>query len=362
MNKVRAKESGSVAVVVAVLMSLLLVITAFAVDFGYHFVVKNQVQNAADAAALAGADVLFRNAINPVNFSSKGGGSATTATNCSTTSPISSKAACTAAAAIAYNEHLTNAFSVKVDLWDNLSPPGPNNYPAVKVDLIQTSVPYFFARVLGFTTKDISASATAITRSAATVGIGAHVLPIAIDKCLFSGPSGFSGAIGLTFDLGEYHSAGCGTSGWSFLKWQSNDGGGANAIRNLISDAAAGGSGISTPLAIAPGAPQSTQDCSSNPGDGTCIHVKAGVTNSDCKAIRDTPGVVGSTFAAPVVAAVDGNSNQAVDGFVCVSVGVPDCKGSNKYIRLTILDGGCLLPGTGGGPSYHVTSPPQLAD
>lgn len=58
MNKLSAKESGSVIIIVAVMMFVLLGIAAFAVDFGYQYVVKNQVQNSADAAALAGADVL----------------------------------------------------------------------------------------------------------------------------------------------------------------------------------------------------------------------------------------------------------------------------------------------------------------
>jgi len=52
-------QSGAVAIMTAIMMFLLLGFAAFAVDFGYSYVVKNELQNTADAAALAGASVLF---------------------------------------------------------------------------------------------------------------------------------------------------------------------------------------------------------------------------------------------------------------------------------------------------------------
>ncbi|MEZ4483953.1 MAG: pilus assembly protein TadG-related protein [Syntrophotaleaceae bacterium] len=53
-------EKGAVLVLVAFLLILLLGIAAFALDFGYRHVVKNELQNAADAAALAGARELSK--------------------------------------------------------------------------------------------------------------------------------------------------------------------------------------------------------------------------------------------------------------------------------------------------------------
>lgn len=52
-------ESGSVAFMAAISMFVLLGFAAFAIDFGYSYVVTNKLQNAADAAALAGASVMF---------------------------------------------------------------------------------------------------------------------------------------------------------------------------------------------------------------------------------------------------------------------------------------------------------------
>jgi hypothetical protein len=54
-----SRHRGAVLPLVAILMVVLLGFAAFAIDIGYSYVVKNELQNAADAAALAGASVLF---------------------------------------------------------------------------------------------------------------------------------------------------------------------------------------------------------------------------------------------------------------------------------------------------------------
>jgi Flp pilus assembly protein TadG len=58
-KQISAGHRGAVAIVVVILMFMFLGFAAFAVDFGYSYMVKNELQNAADAAALAGASVLF---------------------------------------------------------------------------------------------------------------------------------------------------------------------------------------------------------------------------------------------------------------------------------------------------------------
>jgi Flp pilus assembly protein TadG len=52
------EDSGAVAVIVAILLFVLIALSAFAVDAGYLYTVKRQLQTAADAAALAGCRVL----------------------------------------------------------------------------------------------------------------------------------------------------------------------------------------------------------------------------------------------------------------------------------------------------------------
>ncbi len=52
-------QKGAVAVIVAVCLVVFVGFTALAVDVGHLYVVRNELQNAADAGALAGARCLF---------------------------------------------------------------------------------------------------------------------------------------------------------------------------------------------------------------------------------------------------------------------------------------------------------------
>ena len=55
----RRRQSGAAAILVAFLMIVFLGIAALALDIGYLYVVRTELQNAADAAALAGAGRLY---------------------------------------------------------------------------------------------------------------------------------------------------------------------------------------------------------------------------------------------------------------------------------------------------------------
>ena len=70
MKKSRLKSRrGAVAVLVAVLMVVLLAMVSFCVDIGYMTRVNAELQNAADAAALAGASKLTTPQFNGINSS-----------------------------------------------------------------------------------------------------------------------------------------------------------------------------------------------------------------------------------------------------------------------------------------------------
>lgn len=58
LEKMRKKEEGAVLVLVALLLTVLLGLTALAVDLGMAFYQRQRLQNACDAAALAGATAL----------------------------------------------------------------------------------------------------------------------------------------------------------------------------------------------------------------------------------------------------------------------------------------------------------------
>jgi hypothetical protein len=60
LQKIKVGEQrGAVLVLMAVLLIVLIGVAALAIDLGHLFVVKNELQNAADAGALAGAQALY---------------------------------------------------------------------------------------------------------------------------------------------------------------------------------------------------------------------------------------------------------------------------------------------------------------
>ena len=56
-----SERDGATVIIVALALVMLLGFGAFAVDIGYLYVVRNELQNAADAGALAGAAALYNN-------------------------------------------------------------------------------------------------------------------------------------------------------------------------------------------------------------------------------------------------------------------------------------------------------------
>ena len=65
--KHRTNERGATAVMVALVMLPLIAITALAIDIGHLYVVRNELQNAADAGALAAAQSLYLEGETQVN-------------------------------------------------------------------------------------------------------------------------------------------------------------------------------------------------------------------------------------------------------------------------------------------------------
>ncbi len=63
-------NSGAVAIIVGISMIMLMSFAALSIDLGHLFVVKNELQNASDAAALAGARVLYNDDGSMINESS----------------------------------------------------------------------------------------------------------------------------------------------------------------------------------------------------------------------------------------------------------------------------------------------------
>jgi Flp pilus assembly protein TadG len=185
-------EKGVTLVYVALLLVVFLGMAALAIDIGYHRVVRNQLQNASDAAALAGCNRLYDRAV--VVFPA----------------PPPDWAAATAEATSAIgintadNQVLSDGTiatgwwnitqSPPGSLWPNPltnpppnTPPDPNYGPAVSVTITKSGsqntgpIVNFFGGILGVSTTDIGATATAVAASPGSVRQGA-VVPVAIAK------------------------------------------------------------------------------------------------------------------------------------------------------------------------------------
>lgn len=186
----RPKEQGAVVVLVALLLLILLGIAAFAIDFGYRHVVKNELQNAADAAALAGTRELGK------VYENEG---IHTLTNTERTSVI------TAVQTTALTNYAGNEEDLEIDSSDILfghwdSTTDPNVFipepTSERIDAINVTVRRqagyntgpirtFFAGILGVETLDIIAKATAALSGQSTAGEGALPIPVGIGKAWF---------------------------------------------------------------------------------------------------------------------------------------------------------------------------------
>lgn len=188
-------EKGITAVYVALLLFVFFGVAALAIDVGYHRVVRNQLQNAADAAALAACNRLYDREV--VTFPAS--------------PPDWAAASAEGDSAITLNSADNNQLStgtIETGWWDTTqSPPGilsptsstnpvapPNlNYgPGVRVTIAKTvgqndgPIANFFGPVLGVSTTNASASATAVAASPGSVRPDA-VVPVALARDVVNG-------------------------------------------------------------------------------------------------------------------------------------------------------------------------------
>ncbi len=232
---IQKRQRGVVMPLAAISLLSLLGFTALAVDVGYLFVVRNELQNAADTAALSGAGYLapfIGSAPNWVNAN-------TEATN-----------------AISLNKAVGDTLTdglVETGYWNITGSPtglhsisaGSNDLPAVMVTINKAdgsnggAVNAFFAQVLGMDSFNVGAKAVAVISSPGNTK--ASLLPIAIPECLYSSEYWDSEADSpttppTTFSLGStIHYSGCGGSTIE-AQWTSLNTGAQSTteIRNLI--------------------------------------------------------------------------------------------------------------------------------
>jgi len=176
------RQRGAVAIMTAVLLFVLIGTAAFALDIGRWLVVRNEMQNASDAAALAGAGYLFPPVANQPNWvEAKRQGELAIPLNESERAKLTG-----GQVDVGYWHFKDRVFdpnTAKVKTDDDL--------PAVRVKLARKDgenmgpVTMFFGRLFGVDSIDAGAFATAVVSVPANAGAGV-LAPIAVSSCLMT--------------------------------------------------------------------------------------------------------------------------------------------------------------------------------
>ncbi|PLX90477.1 MAG: hypothetical protein C0619_09490 [Desulfuromonas sp.] len=201
-------QAGAVAVTVAVLMIVMVGFSALAIDIGYLLVTRNELQNVADAAALAATRQLGSNYQNMTHEEqlSYECGSVEWSMPCSEIVKVAQDVGLENRAGQV--DIVINSDDVFLGRWDFSVPLpfDPSNDPftvqaaqprAVRViarrdDAANNPVTTFLAGVLGIDTMAVSAVATASLSGQATAEPGELQLPVGIDESFFNeNPDGY---------------------------------------------------------------------------------------------------------------------------------------------------------------------------
>ncbi len=197
LRRTSAPRRGAIAPLTAVLLIPLVAMLAFSVDMGYITHTRNELQAAADAAALAGANQLID------NYASYYLPGLSTSAKTSILNSASSQAKTTAKAYASYNSaaDVSSLTLLDADIelgYTNTSGTytalsSYNGYPnTVKVTMRRDasangSLPMFFAKVLGISTVDIVVTASACIYSGTVDGfrttgsLNSRILPMTYD-------------------------------------------------------------------------------------------------------------------------------------------------------------------------------------
>lgn len=365
MNKVMAmipslfRQRGASLVFITIILTSLLGFGALAIDVGYSLVVRNELQNAADASALSGARYLY-----PLVSGS----------------PNWSLANSKAVSAIAQNKAanvLLNSGTIQTGYWNITGTPvgihsgnqSSSDRPAIQVTITKSGsngiMSPFFAGVLGINSFTPSAVAVAINGLSPS-WTKKPILPIAIPGCVFGLGAGGAGTI--TYPSGQFAintpygpgGVGCYTGQWTPLTTTKD------TSDRTMQDAI---------TALSAGVPNSTQFAI-----GDSIYLQAGNKANLYKMINDCSlagdGSCGYV-TAPIVCPSSGSCNgvltdtiEKIVGFVCVEVVNAVSTGPNKSVTYQVIPqsdpnylANCVMENSGGiGPTNGEIIPPKLVN
>lgn len=268
------RQNGATLVFVAITIVVFLGVAALAVDIGYQKVVRNELQNAADATALAACNKFYSR--DPVVFSDP-----------DSLEPLWNEAIQEANNSIGMNESVNQTLqdlSSLVGWWDitkayspdqwtisspstNYPPPTSNYGPAIRVTVAKASgqnsgpISNFFGGILGVFTSDVNATSTAVAASPGSVR-PQSLIPVAVTKALADRSTDFDNEDDLMI-MGSPYFYGDDLAGqWTSFHLDAND---TTTVRGLIDDGNPTALSIGDPIWIEPGVKDTLYDNTNQP-------------------------------------------------------------------------------------------------
>ncbi|CAN7491227.1 pilus assembly protein TadG-related protein [Trinickia sp. LjRoot230] len=333
----RRAERGSATLWFLFLVSVLLTFGAFAVDLPRVATVRNELQNAADAAALAGAAQLRAGGDGPDWAGAASATSAAVPLNSSDGVTLSAASVQTGYWNVTGNPATLQPTTITQTLYDA---------PAVQVTITRASgqnggaIALLLGGFLDSLHSPASATAVAVSAAPSTVGPGG-LFPIVVSQCVLDAywnaqtneplidPSTGS-AYEVQIGNGQLYKGSCSAGQWTSFLTNADD---VTTIRGLIA------SGNPTSLSI-----------------GDSIWIEPGVKTA---IYSDVP--VGTTILVPVAANIDSKTYVPIVAFAAFHVD-GSYGGSSKYIEGHFAGGYRVgVAASGIGPAYGVYVVPRLA-
>jgi Flp pilus assembly protein TadG len=261
-------QDGVSLVLITVLLVVFVSFTALAVDISHLYSVRNELQNAADAGALAGAQVLYNNTGTVINTGANTIAKSVATENKSENSPVEVNWTSGNTGTDVERGHWSfgtgttpgtftpNDSTTVVDLWDFTTDELNSNTSfinAVRVKTRRQSTPAqsFFARIVGYSGFTLTAEAVAYIGFAGTLEPHDVDIPIAICKQALLATGEYTCSIARMLDSSGSSSSN--TAGWTDFNQNSTPcSGGTNTstLRTLIGAPACNFTGNPAPLVL----------------------------------------------------------------------------------------------------------------
>lgn len=330
------RQRGAVGIMMPFMLMSVLAVGAVAVDVTHLVIVRNELQNAADAAALAGAAGLYPANPKPNWTNGVTKGSNAISLNKANSAPLS-------------------AGTVQAGYWNltgtpaGLQPqditPGTYDVPAVQVSISRSAgnnggpIATLMAQIFGGGAGSSSAIAVAVVAAPGSVGNGS-LFPVALSQCLYDyywdkttnqpkiDPATKKPYL---FRIGSaYHYGSCQSGQWTTFQSTDNS---ATGTRDLILN------GNNTPLAI-----------------GDKIWIQDGTKNSNYGYVN-----INQDYLMPVTTSLNPGALGPVTAFAAFHI-TASVGGSGKYIEGYFIPNYKVTNSGGGvGPYYGGYVPPRLA-